>query len=162
MKSWQDYKRTMRAEAPQFQYAREGSLGLLQALRLTRAEIDARNHKGYSALMLAAYHGRVEVVRYLLNRGADANTADNGGSTVLMGAAFKGDLEVARLLVQAGADICARNANGRTATDFAHMFGRAEIARFFKTCQREPDTFGVKDIVSSWLSFFFNKRRYAK
>lgn len=161
MKSWHDYKRTMRTEAPQFQHAREGSLVALQALGLTCAEIDARNRKGYSALMLAAYHGHVEVVRYLLNRGADANTADNGGNTVLMGAAFKGDVEVARLLVQAGADIGARNAKGRTATDFAHMFGRAEVARLFKTCQREPETFGLKDIVSSWLSFF-NKRRYAK
>lgn len=162
MKSWQDYKNTMGVEAPQFPYAREGALAALQALQLTHTDIDAKNHKGYSALMLAAYHGRVEVVRYLLERGADANTADNGGSTVLMGAAFKGDMEVVRLLVQAGADIDARNAKGQTATDFAHMFGRAEIARFFKTCQRQPETFGAMDVVFGWLSFFFNKRRYAK
>lgn len=162
MRSWHDYKNTMQTEAPQFQYVRDGALDVLQALGLTRADIDAKNHKGYSALMLAAYHGRVEVARYLLKCGADANTADNGGSTALMGAAFKGDIEVVKLLVRAGADIDARNAKGQSATDFAHMFGRADVARFFKACQRQPETFGFTDVVSGWISFLFNKRRYAK
>ena len=162
MKAWQDYKQTIRVEAPQFQYARAGALVALRALNLSRADIDAKNVKGYSPLMLAAYHGRAEVVRYLLTRGADANSADNDGSTVLMGAAFKGDIDVVRLLIEAGADIDAHNAKGQTAIDFAHMFGRADIARFLKTCQRKPDKFGVNDIVSGWLSFFFNKRRCAK
>lgn len=162
MKSWHDYKQTMRAEAPQFRYAREGALADLQAIDWTRSDIDAKNAKGHSALMLAAYHGHTPVVRYLLGCGAHPDSADRGGGTVLMGAAFKGDIEVVRLLVQYGADVAARNAKGQTASDFAHLFGRAEVARFLTQNGREAQPFGMKDIVSAWLSFFSNKRRYAK
>lgn len=162
MKTWQDYKRTMRAEAPVFEYARGGALDALRAVDWVHTDIEAKNHKGYSALMLAAYRGHADTARYLLQRGANANTADAGGNSALMGAAFKGDLDVVRLLVEYGADVDARNAKGRTASDFAHLFGRAQVARFLKQCQRQPQTFRLRDMAKAWMAFFFNQRRYAK
>lgn len=162
MKTWQAYKRTMRAEAPQFQYARAGALADIQSLDWTRNDIDAKNAKGHSALMLAAYHGHSAVVRYLLGCGADPDSADRANGTVLMGAAFKGDLGIVRLLVAFGADVSARNAKGQTASDFAHLFGRAEVVRFLKSCQRKPESFRFKEMVSAWLGIFFPNRRYAK
>lgn len=162
MKTWQDYRRTMRAEAPLFDYARDAALDALRAVDWAKTDIDAKNHKGYSALMLAAYHGHVDVARYLLQRGADANTADGGGNSALMGAAFKGYIDTVRLLIEYGADIDARNAKGQTATDFAHLFGRVQVARFLKQCRRQPQTFGLRDMAAGWISFFFNQRRYAK
>lgn len=162
MKTWQDYKRTMRAEAPAFEYARSGAFAALRALDWARADIEAKNPKGYSALMLAAYHGHADAARYLLQCGANPNTADAGGNSALMGAAFKGDLAMARLLVEYGADVAARNAKGQTASDFAHLFGRAEVARFLKQCQRQPQTFRLRDMAKAWMAFFFNQRRYAK
>lgn len=51
----------------------------------------------------AAYHGKTEMVRYLLSVGADADSSNSWGATPLAWAAHSGDLESARLLLEKGA-----------------------------------------------------------
>lgn len=55
--------------------------------------------KGYTALILAAYHGQGPAVEQLLAAGADACVQDKRGNTALMGAIFKGELSIARRLL---------------------------------------------------------------
>ena len=43
------------------------------------AEIDARSHDGMTSLMWAAQHGHLDVVRFLLRRGANLELVDNDG-----------------------------------------------------------------------------------
>ncbi len=159
MRTWADYKKTMREEDVIFSLARSGDLQSLRNLDLSGARIHTRNEKGYSALMLAAYNGNFEVAQFLLTHGADPNSADPSGSTVLMGAAFKGELLIVRLLIESGAEADARNSKNQSALDFAKMFGRAEVALFLKKHQRKPVVFGLMDILSGWRSFFVSKRR---
>jgi ankyrin repeat protein len=61
---------------------------------------------GFSALQLAADHGHLEVVRTLLDGGADVNAHEPAmiGNTPLGEIAGNCSLEMARLLVDAGAD----------------------------------------------------------
>ncbi len=158
MRTWTDFKKTMREEDSIFEFARSGDLDSLRQLELTAERINARNTKGYSALMLAAYNGNVEVARFLLDRGADPDSADLTGSTVLMGAAFKGDLAIVRMLIDAGARVEARNARNQSALDFANMFGRADVARFLKS-QKQSEKFGLADVLSGWVSYLFPMRR---
>ena len=54
--------------------------------------------------MMAADGGHVEVMRLLLEAGADKDLANNQGTTALMMAEVKGQVEVLRLLLEAGAD----------------------------------------------------------
>lgn len=73
------------------------------------ADINARNrHKAYgpgnSPLSAAAYQQRLDVVRLLIERGADVNQGDNAGFTPLHLAAANGYLEIAGILLNAGAD----------------------------------------------------------
>lgn len=77
------------------------------------ADIRAQNrHRfagpGNSPLHGATYLNRVEVVRFLLARGADANARDNAGLTALHLAAGNGWLECARVLLGGGADAMVR------------------------------------------------------
>lgn len=154
MKTWKTYQATAKAENPRFHFARIGDAEGLRSLPMSTADVDEVDARGYSALMLAAYHGHEEAVGYLLLRGANANGRDPAGNTVLMGAAFKGHLPVVRILVGAGADPRLRNPKGQTALDFANLFGRAEVSVFLKTKQYKPGTFGLRDILSGWSSFF--------
>jgi uncharacterized protein len=78
------------------------------------ADINARNrHKfagpGNSPLSAAVYQQRNDVVRLLIERGADFNLGDNAGFTPLHLAAANGYVESARMLLEAGA-----NPNART------------------------------------------------
>lgn len=54
---------------------------------------------GQTALMLAVSHGRLDMVKMLLDVGADINLQDDDGSTALMVAAEHGHVDIARLLL---------------------------------------------------------------
>ena len=157
-RSWSDFRKTIHVEDVIFDYARSGDLESIQNLDLTLERIDKKNTQGYSPLMLAAYNGNLEVARYLITKGANAESADLSGSTVLMGAAFKGQLDLVELLLASGAKIEARNAKNQTALDFANMFGRSEVALLLKSKQHKPLEFGIKDIFSGWISYFYKRR----
>ena len=59
--------------------------------------------RGWTALNCAAYKGHKNVVRLLLDRGADLNKATNNGWTPLHCAACNGQKSVVRLLLDRGA-----------------------------------------------------------
>ncbi len=91
--------------------AETGEIDELEAV-LSRADINARNEHGMTALMRAAYHGRVETVRMLLEHGADPNITRNDNFTALSLAAFFGHAEIVEVLMGHGAK-----------TDVATRFG---------------------------------------
>lgn len=128
MNGWETYRRTMVAPASAFQAAKDNDVATLRALRDGGADLDARDPRGYSPLMLAAYAGHVEALDWLIAEGADPNTTDHAGNTPLMGAAFKGNIAVVERLLAAGAFRNLRNVAGLDALDFARAFGRREVA----------------------------------
>ena len=92
-----------------------------------RAEINAKDAQGKTALMEAAGRGHTDVVRVLLDKGADTNAVDQAGNNALLRSLqadnirdveefVKSRLEVARVLLQAkGLNINAQNLDGETA-----------------------------------------------
>ena len=126
MRSWDDYKETIKSSEDLFTQARSGELTKTQEYMLSHpgVDINQKNHKGYSPLMLSVYHGHFEVSELLLNHGADPDSADLSGNTILMGAAFKGDEEIIKLLIRHGARKDLINNNGMTASEWASAFGR--------------------------------------
>jgi ankyrin repeat protein len=120
--------------------AKENDLALVVALLDEGADIEARDARGYSALMLAVYAGNVEVSELLLARGADPNTADLAGNSVLMGAAFNGHLHLVEKLAARGADLRTKNAAGLDARAFASTFGRTEVVALFDKMEKEQSS----------------------
>lgn len=108
-----------------FDAARTGDAQLLGELRARGADIEGRDSQGNTALILAAYHGRLDALDTLLKAGADPNQVDARGNTALMGALFKGGTAIVeRLLADPRTDVDARNHAGQTAAMFAALFGR--------------------------------------
>lgn len=70
------------------------------------ADVDAGRGRYHGPLvMIAAKLGHVDMVRLLLDRGANVELTDDLGATALMGAAATGNLEIVRLLLDRGADV---------------------------------------------------------
>ncbi|CAK9034684.1 unnamed protein product [Durusdinium trenchii] len=80
-------------------------------------------------ILFAAKRGHLEVVRLLLEAGADQNAARQDGATALGATAFNGHLEVARVLLEAGADPNAARQDGTTALMVAALNGHLEVVR---------------------------------
>lgn len=70
-------------------------------------------------LVLAAWGGNREAVKFLLGRGANINDAGNFDHTPLMMASFFGDAEMVRLLLERGADVNFQDRDGNTALSMA-------------------------------------------
>jgi hypothetical protein len=83
---------------------RKGDLAATRAALEAGVPVDARFRYERTALSFAADRGHVEIVRLLLERGADVNAKDTFyGATPLVWAATNGHAEVARILLARGA-----------------------------------------------------------
>ncbi len=110
-----------------FDAARSGNTAMLREFVGAHYNLDTVDEKGYTALILAAYHGNAEAVELLLNAGANPCAEDAHGNTALMGAIFKGELGIARTLVKADCSPNQANHAGQTPAMYAALFGRAEL-----------------------------------
>ncbi|RLN87526.1 hypothetical protein BBJ28_00024585 [Nothophytophthora sp. Chile5] len=79
--------------------------------------------------MLAARYDNVDVVRYLVDAGADKEAKRTDGKTVLMWAACKDNVDMVRYLVDAGADKEAKDTHGWTALMLAATYGHPDMVR---------------------------------
>lgn len=100
---------------------RGGDVERVRKLLAQGADVDARNHKGQTALHCAAKAGFVDIVDALLAAGASVNARDDQGEPPLTTALRstvkdKSRLQdVVRLLVECGADVNLADRQGRSA-----------------------------------------------
>jgi ankyrin repeat protein len=116
-----------------FEAARQGDQVLIDEYVKSGFPVDVRTPQGYTALILAAYHGHKEAVQRLIVLGADPCARDNRGSTALMGATFKGEFAVVRLLLdQACTQANDRNRDGQTAAMYAALSGNGKLIEMLR------------------------------
>jgi uncharacterized protein len=108
--------------------ARQGRWAeVLESVKSGRAHVNARDTAGSHALVLAARAGQDELVREMIQRGAELDRAGDDGFTALGAAAFAGRRSTVRLLVRAGADPARWGATGQSALHLAAFAGHIGV-----------------------------------
>jgi len=79
----------------------------------------ARNPMRVAVINSAAASGRADLVKIVLQAGADPNVRQTAGYTALHAAAARDNIEMVQLLLDAGADASVRSDDGQTAADKA-------------------------------------------
>jgi ankyrin repeat protein len=93
------------------------------------ADVNARNHRGWTALHWAAQIGRVRAVKLLIAKGAFVDELDRNGHTPLLMAMRHGEQSVVQLLLDRGANPDYGGTYNQTPTELAMQLNQQETAR---------------------------------
>jgi len=88
------------------------------------ANVNVRDGKGTTPLVLAANLGFLEGVDFLISVGARVDEPNNTGETPLISAVHRRDLGMVRSLLKAGANPDRPDNSGRSARDYAILEGK--------------------------------------
>lgn len=118
--------------------------GKLNSLRMRvekrQVDVNQRDSQSCSLLHWAAINGRIDIVKYLLEKGAEVNRT--GGilkETPLMWASRQGHLDVVILLHEAGADLNVRSAEGLDALQLACQYQKFALTMYLLSCGCSPN-----------------------
>lgn len=111
------------------QAAAKGDLATVKR-ELQKGEDVNGEHAGTSLLSLATKNGRLEMVKFLVDKGANVNHGAINGTAPLMLAATNGHLDVVKFLVDKGADVNAKDHKGGTPLMAAAREGHLDMVKF--------------------------------
>ena len=118
-----------------------GLQAIAKSLAVEHWDVDSRDFRDdLTPLHVASSYGYLEVVRILVEQGADMAVQDNNKKTPLHLASDEGRLDVARFLVEHGADATALDIDGRVPLHLASLGGHVEVVRFFIEHGVDPTT----------------------
>lgn len=112
---------------------REGQVDLAKLLieRNVKSEYIGMRGDKKSALITAAANGKTEIVKLLIDSGANVDEKELGGFTALMRAAQGEHIETVKFLHEACASLNEKNDYGKTALDFAEK--NSDTAKFLRS-----------------------------
>ncbi|MBQ11378.1 MAG: hypothetical protein CMJ45_07505 [Planctomyces sp.] len=106
------------------------------------ARVDARTPRGGATpLSDSALHGRLEIIKYLIGRGANVTATNKDGNTPLHVAAFMCRPQIVRLLLEKGASPLKKNNRGETAIDVVSVPWSKKLA---ETYSKQGKKVGLK------------------
>lgn len=123
--------------------AERGDVGRLRLFIEAGMDVDSRDARDWTPLMVAAFQGHEAAARFLIQHGANPRARDSRGYTPLHWAAFKGYSDVSALIARR-VDCNVQSSAGITPLLQASANGHAEVVRLLLDAGAEPDI-GTRD-----------------
>lgn len=76
--------------------------------------VNQKDEHGYTPLIHTIYSNNLEIMRTLLENGADVNKTDGSGRSPIFHAIYRNNLEIMQMLLENGADINKTDDNGES------------------------------------------------
>lgn len=120
--------------------AHYGNLGTVKLLIEYGADIEAvsQNSIANTPISAAAWGNHLDIVSYLIDRGANVNAPNGRGATALHRAIDAGRLPLAELLLSHGADPNIRDVHGVTSFMAANQRGMSDLIELLKKHRVQP------------------------
>ncbi|GBU28778.1 ankyrin domain-containing protein [Treponema sp. R8-4-B8] len=113
--------------------ARNGQLNTLELLLKSGAQVNLiAEDRGSTALFDSALEKNKDMVKILIEAGADVNIQSKDGQTALVVVVGAGDEAIVEMLVKAGADPDIKDALGVSARKYATIFGNKNMLAMFE------------------------------
>ncbi|XP_017285069.1 histone-lysine N-methyltransferase EHMT2 isoform X4 [Kryptolebias marmoratus] len=148
--------------------AKFGNLEIVKMLLETgQVDVNAQDSGGWTPIIWAAEHKHVEVIKSLLNRGADVTINDKELNVCLHWAAYAGNVDIAELVLNAGCSLSSVNVHGDTPLHIAAREGFLDCVTLFLSrgadidiMNREGDTplTLAKADTPVWVSLQINRK----
>jgi uncharacterized protein len=132
------------ARPPIVEAAKEGDTATIRALLQKKADVNAMDADGTTALHWASYRDNLEAADTLLRAGANANAATDLGVTPLWSASENGSSAMARKLLAAGANPNLALLSGETPLMVAARGGYAEVVQQLLDKGANPNAHGSR------------------
>ncbi|XP_041867898.1 histone-lysine N-methyltransferase EHMT2 isoform X2 [Melanotaenia boesemani] len=112
--------------------AKLGNLEIVNMLLETgQVDVNAQDSGGWTPIIWAAEHKHVEVIKSLLNRGADVSINDKELNVCLHWAAYAGSVDIAEMVLNAGCSLASVNIHGDTPLHIAAREGYLDCVILF-------------------------------
>jgi ankyrin repeat protein len=112
-----------------FEASKENNVSEVSRLLSVGADVNAKDHCGYTPLHKACSKGRLQAVIELLEYGADIDATNNAAWTALHCACYNGHVAVGNELLSRGANIEAKSNQGNTPLHYAAMEGHLSVVK---------------------------------
>ncbi len=111
-----------------FDAAKQGDLAKVQALVGKNPElVKAKDQNQRTPLYIAAAEGHLNIVEYLIEKGADVNAWNNAHQNPLLSAAYYGHSEIVNLLLEKGAEFKEQDIYGRNVLHYPAREGYPKV-----------------------------------
>jgi ankyrin repeat protein len=122
------------------------------------SDVDAPDVYGGTLLQYAADRGYADIVKMLIDRGANVKAKDEHGGTVLHYAAQADHADVVKQLIGAGADVGARDSYGRTPLHEAAWFSSKSVVTILIENGADINAQDSNDTTPLYLAKAFNQK----
>ena len=124
--------------------AKNGDKEALRALIQKKADVNAADNDGSTALLWAVYHDDLESTDLLIKAGANVKAATDDGATPLWQASLNGNAAIVKKLLDAGANPNAALLSGETPLMVASRSGHAQAAELLLDKGANPNAHGTR------------------